>query len=170
MSGCNDAAIKTHDSTASCRCLYTQRDRDGERGRERERRFSIQALDVWSYIFSGNISTVPLWQTVTLPALRTAPPVRGSPWAPDRALCGRDWILRRISGIYRDKQSATVYFHVCGKKKQQKNSIWLYSSSSPVYLLESWRGQGGTAGGEKATEAGCFKFSSAAGVVLFSTF
>lgn len=82
----------------------------------------MQALDVWSYIFSGNISTVPLWQTVTLPALRTAPPVRGSPWAPDRALCGRDWILRRISGIYRDKQSATVYFHVCGKKQQKKKT------------------------------------------------
>lgn len=36
MSGCNDAAIKTHDSTASCRCLYTQRDRDREREREGE--------------------------------------------------------------------------------------------------------------------------------------
>lgn len=37
---------------------------------------------------------------------------QGLPWAPDRALCGRDWILWWISRIYRDKQTATVYFHV----------------------------------------------------------
>lgn len=40
----------------------------------------------------------------------------GLPWAPDRVLCGWDWILWWISGIYGDKQTATVYFHACCRK------------------------------------------------------
>lgn len=62
---------------------------------------------------------------------------QGLPWATDRALCGWDWILWRISGIWEDKQTATVYFLVCCR-----TSICLYRSSSLLYLLESWRGQG----------------------------
>lgn len=131
---CNDAAIKTDDSKASCQVYkHTGRERkiQGERC-------------VVSYVCFGCLEYIlkcyPHCFFVPdshLASSQDCTTCQGLPWATDRALCGWDWILWRISGICEDKQTATVYFHVCCR-----NSICLYCSSSLLYLHESWRGQG----------------------------
>lgn len=111
---------------------YTERETDLER--ERNTWFSNWALDVWA-IFLGVTSTVSLWQTVTLPVLRTAPPVRAclgpqtQPSVAETGFCGGSV---GFTGTNRLPLYTSMY--------AAENSIWLYCTSSVLYLLESGRG------------------------------
>lgn len=130
----NDAPMKTDDSEASCQVHeYTGRE-ERQTKRYRGLKWVLWMFGVYIFKHYPHCSFVP---DSHLASSQDCATCQGLPWATDRALCGWDWILWRISGIWEDKQTATVYFLVCCR-----TSICLYRSSSLLYLLESWRGQG----------------------------
>ena len=84
-------------------------------------------------IFLGVIPRCPFVADSHLANTQDGTTCQGLPWAPDRALCGRGWILWRISGIYGDKQTAAVYFHVCCRKLNLV--VLLLISALPAWIL-----------------------------------
>ncbi len=104
--------------------------------REREMWFIMSALDIQA-IFFRVTTTASLWQTVTLPVLRTAPPVRAclgpqtEPSVVETGFCGGSV---GFTGTNRLPLYTSMY--------AAENSICLSCSSSVFYLLESRRGQG----------------------------
>lgn len=145
--------MKTCDCKASCQYINTQRQRGRETEKEGEvhkeqhglvcRLRSIICRELPTLSLCGRQS--PCRHTVRHHLSGLALGLRRS------FLCGPDWILWRISGIYGDKQ--TVYFPVCCCCCWKLNLVVpLLISALPAWILT----RAGSVG-RKATEGGYYE-------------